>query len=251
MKTRRGFLPAGPSPLASSPLPVLPRSGTAPQSTSRHISHDHESSMTASRPPTAMAGLLGTDRLRRSADVLRQENVNATAAAAAIRTATAAQRTVTQVASLANNQSRRGLKACRRAGKDGIAGRELTDIRRLLSRTGPRSPRRSIRSRSRQALPAYSAALARKAAMSMITAAANQTTSIGMREIIGLTQRARGTHTRSPISARRALRCRQPRAGPGTSGAGQIRGRFRYLGDRPEVPPQHRRVYSGIDRAGG
>jgi hypothetical protein len=54
--------------------------------------------------------------------------VNATAAAATIRTAIAAVSTVTQVAILVTNQSRRALKGARRAGTVGNAGRETTDI---------------------------------------------------------------------------------------------------------------------------
>jgi hypothetical protein len=54
--------------------------------------------------------------------------VNATATAAAMKTAIAAASTVMQVATLVTSPSRRALKAARRAGRVGIAGRESNDI---------------------------------------------------------------------------------------------------------------------------
>src|SRR5262245_45426329 len=59
---------------------------------------------------------------RRRRGTRRQVIVKVTAAAATIRTATVAASTVMQVASPLTSQSRRALKAPRRAGRAGIAG---------------------------------------------------------------------------------------------------------------------------------
>jgi hypothetical protein len=115
----------------------------------------------------------------------RQVIVNATAAAATIRTATVAESTVMQVASLVTSHSRRALKAARRGGTTGIAGRESTGIGWLSSTQVPRKRPLAARLFEPSDLLAYSAALARKAAMSMMKPEANQTSSVGMTEIMG------------------------------------------------------------------
>jgi hypothetical protein len=109
--------------------------------------------------------------------------VNVTAAAATISTATAAASTVMQVASLVKSQSRRARWAPRRAGSVGIAGRPLTDIGWPSSTTQRPGTPPKHRGSPRAAV-AYSAALARNAAISMMNAADSQTTSVGMIEIM-------------------------------------------------------------------
>lgn len=94
--------------------------------------------MTGLDPLAMTAGLVEPNRGAAVPIALRQVNVTATAAAATIKTAIAAERTVMQVASLATNQSRRALKACLRTGKAGSAGRESSDIRWLSSTQAPR-----------------------------------------------------------------------------------------------------------------
>jgi hypothetical protein len=96
--------------------------------------------------------------------------VNATAAAATTSTAIIAASTVAHVASLVTIRSRLTLKAGCRAGMVGIAGRESIDIGWFSST--------HLRTND------YSAAAARKAAMSMIKPVANQINSLGMIEIM-------------------------------------------------------------------
>lgn len=109
MKTRRGFLRAGPlvRAIATSGTSA---GGSAVAIDNFHIGGNREDTMTQQR-----RNPLGARR--------RQVIVNVTAAAATMSTATVADNTVTQVASLVTNQSRRALKAPRRAGSAGIAGR--------------------------------------------------------------------------------------------------------------------------------
>jgi hypothetical protein len=106
--------------------------------------------------------------------------VNATAAAVTISTAIKAVSTVMHVASLVTSRSRRALKAGRRAGMVGIAGRESTDIGWFSS-----TQMRTKRTQSNETSGYYSAAAARKAAMSTIKPVANQRRSVGMMEIMG------------------------------------------------------------------
>jgi len=108
--------------------------------------------------------------------------VMTTAAAAATRTAIAAVSTVMEVARAVISQSRRALKAPRWGGTVGIAGRESTGNALL-----------NAHAQGTQILTApepldrwpYSAAAARNAAISMMKAVANQSSSGEMNEVMG------------------------------------------------------------------
>ena len=128
------------------------------------------------------------DLAGRAVEVTAQVMVKATAAAATIRTAVAAVRTVTQVASLASSQVRRVLKATCLGGTIGMAGRGSTGMEALLDANAQETHTGSPNLEP-SALPAYSAAPARNAAMSMMKPVDNHTTSIGMTEIMGVTHR--------------------------------------------------------------
>jgi hypothetical protein len=129
------------------------------------------------------------DLARKAVEVTAQVMVKATAAAATIRTAVAAVRTVTQVPSLASSQVRRVLKATCLGGTIGMAGRGSTGMDRLSSMRMRKKRTLAVRFSEPSGLPAYSAAPARNAAMSIMKPVDNHTTSIGMTEIMGFTHR--------------------------------------------------------------
>jgi hypothetical protein len=110
--------------------------------------------------------------------------VNATAAAATTSTAIIAASTVAHVASLVTIRSRLTLKAGCRAGMVGIASREPADIGSFLLYTLAHQCALAVSSPKGRVISSYSAAAARKAAMSMIKPVANQTNSVGMIEIM-------------------------------------------------------------------
>jgi hypothetical protein len=90
---------------------------------------------------------------------------------------------VTHVASLVTIRTRLTLKAGCRAGMVGIAGRESTDIGWFSStHLCTKALWQSLS--ERWIISSYSAAAARKAAISMIKLAANQINSVGMIEIM-------------------------------------------------------------------
>jgi len=108
---------------------------------------------------------------------------NATAAAATIKTAIVAVSTVMQVASLARSASRWAFGAPGRAGTVGIAGKWTC----IEFSSQPKMCRKStleLRLFEPTARSFYSADAARNPAMSMMKAAANQSTSVGMAKIM-------------------------------------------------------------------
>lgn len=114
-----------------------------------------------------------------------------TAAAAATRMAIAAVSTVMEVASVVISQSRRALKAPRWGGTIGIAGREtmghaLLNADAQGTHTDGSKP---------LVWPPYSAAAARNAAISMMKAVANQSSSGEMNGIIGSRRAGSGERT--------------------------------------------------------
>src|SRR5262249_57095474 len=109
-----------------------------------------------------------------------QVMVMTTAAAAATTRAIAAVGTVMEVGSAGISQSRRARKAPRWGGTVGIAGREIMECPPQRRRAGNAYWRLQA-----AGLVAYSAAAARNAAISMMKAVANQSSSGERNEIIG------------------------------------------------------------------
>src|SRR5262249_46415990 len=118
-----------------------------------------------------------------------------TAAAAATRMAMAAVSTVTEVAKVVISQSRRALNAPRWGGTVGIAGRDTMECPPQRIRAG------NAYGRGSEPLDRwpYSAAAARKAAIRVRKAVANQSSSGEMNEVMG-SRRGRFTKTQLNLS---------------------------------------------------
>src|SRR5262249_36859875 len=122
-------------------------------------------------------GAAGTTNRKVSYQVM----VMTPAAAAATRTAIAAVSTVMEVARAVISQSRRALKAPRRGGTVGIAGRESMEC------PPQRTHAQGTHTDSSEPLDRgpYSAAAGRSAAISMMKAVANQSSSGEISEVMG------------------------------------------------------------------
>src|SRR5215831_612067 len=118
-----------------------------------------------------------------------QVMVMTTAAVAATRMAIAAVSTVMEVASVVISQSRRARKAPRWGGTVGIAGREIMECPPQRRRAG-----NAYGSKPLDWSP-YSAAAARNAAISMMKAVANQSSSGERNEVIGSRRAGSGERT--------------------------------------------------------